>query len=113
VTVAAGEVGGFYVEFSELLVRRLRAGGIDARFVETDGSVENLRRVADGTAALALALTDVVLAARNSDPPFDTPLDLRVGARHVDLACENLPIAPIRRVSAPAPARRRSGPARR
>jgi uncharacterized protein len=80
-TVAAGELGGFYVEFSELLVRQLKARGIDARFVETDGSVDNLRKVAGGKAELGLALTDMVLAARNGDPPFGAPLDLRAVGR--------------------------------
>jgi uncharacterized protein len=81
VVVAAGEPGGFYVEFGDLLVRQLRARGIDGRVVETGGSVDNSRRVAGGTAALGLVLSDIAVAARRGEPPFDAAVDLRALGR--------------------------------
>jgi TRAP transporter TAXI family solute receptor len=80
-TIAAGENGGFYVEFGELLVRELRERGIDARIAETGGSVENVGHVVDGSAALGLVLNDIAQAARNGEPPFREPLDLRAVGR--------------------------------
>lgn len=81
VVVAAGEPGGFYVEFGELLVRQLRSGGIDAAVMETGGSVDNVGHIGDGSAALALVLTDIALTARRGEPPFATPVDLRALGR--------------------------------
>jgi TRAP transporter TAXI family solute receptor len=75
--VPAGEIDESPVEFSNLLVHELQVRGVDARLVETDENVENLRLVADGRAALGLALTDIVLMARRGEPPFPTPIDIR------------------------------------
>jgi TRAP transporter TAXI family solute receptor len=81
VVVAAGEPGGFYVEFGELLVRQLEARGIPGAVVETGGSVDNITRVGNGTAVLALVLTDIAMAARRGEPPFPAPVDLRALGR--------------------------------
>jgi uncharacterized protein len=79
--VAAGEPGGFYVEFAELLVRQLQARGIATRVAETGGSVDNVVRVGDGSAALGVALADIVLIARRGEDPFPAPVDLRALGR--------------------------------
>lgn len=79
--VAAGEPGGFYVEFCQLLVARLSARGIPAAVVETGGSVDNIARVTDGTAALAVALSDIALSALHSEQPFAAPVPLRALGR--------------------------------
>ena len=54
VRIAAGEPGGFYVEFARLLAARL-----EAEVLETGGSVQNLELVRQGKAVLGLALADV------------------------------------------------------
>jgi TRAP transporter TAXI family solute receptor len=81
VVVAAGEPGGFYVEFCELLVTRLRARGVTADAVTTGGSVDNIERVADGSATLTVALSDIALAGLRGEPPFPAPLPLRAIGR--------------------------------
>jgi TRAP-type uncharacterized transport system substrate-binding protein len=81
VVVAAGEPGGFYVEFAELLVRQLQSGGVAARAHETGGSVDNVAQVGTGGAALGLVLADIALSARRGDGPFPEPVDLRALGR--------------------------------
>ena len=56
--MTAGEPGGFYIELADLLVAALRASGTTARAVKSGGSVDNIRRVASGQAALGLTLLD-------------------------------------------------------
>jgi uncharacterized protein len=74
--LAAGEPGGFYVEFGELLAGALRAGGVPVTVVGTGGSVQNIEQVRDGAAALGLALTDIALVARQGAEPFGAPVPL-------------------------------------
>jgi uncharacterized protein len=74
--LAAGEPGGFYVEFGELLASALGAAGLPAAVVNTGGSVDNIERLREGTAALGLVLTDIALAARNGGEPFGAPVPL-------------------------------------
>jgi uncharacterized protein len=79
--LAAGEPGGFYVEFGELLATALRTAGVPVTVVGTGGSVENIEQLRDGTAGLGLALTDIALAARNGEEPFGTPVPLQAIGR--------------------------------
>ncbi len=79
--LAAGEPGGFYVEFGELLAGALGAAGLPAAVVTTGGSVENIEQLRDGAAALGLTLTDIALAARNGEEPFDAPVPLQAIGR--------------------------------
>jgi TRAP transporter TAXI family solute receptor len=79
--LAAGEPGGFYVEFGELLAAALRAAGLPVTVVGTGGSVENIAQLRDGAAALGLALTDIALAARNGGEPFGEPVPLQAIGR--------------------------------
>jgi TRAP transporter TAXI family solute receptor len=74
--LAAGEPGGFYVEFGELLATALRAAGLPVIVAGTGGSVQNIEQLRDSTAALGLALTDIALAARIGEEPFGTPVPL-------------------------------------
>lgn len=74
--LAAGEPGGFYVEFAQLLAAALGAAGTPVTVVETGGSVQNVEQVRDGAAALGLALTDIALAARRGEEPFGTAVPL-------------------------------------
>ena len=63
-TIAAGELGGFYIEFAELLAAEIRAEQprLHATAVRTEGSLDNLRLLAEGKADLALALADAAQA---------------------------------------------------
>lgn len=79
--LAAGEPGGFYVEFGELLGTALRAAGVPVTVVSTGGSVENIEQLRDGTAALGLALTDIALTARVGEVPFGAPVPLQAIGR--------------------------------
>jgi uncharacterized protein len=79
--LAAGEPGGFYVEFGELLAAALRGAGLPVTVVGTGGSVQNIEQLRDGAAALGLTLTDIALAARNGDEPFDAPVPLQAIGR--------------------------------
>ncbi|WP_043661402.1 TAXI family TRAP transporter solute-binding subunit [Thermocrispum municipale] len=74
--IAAGEPGGFYVEFARLLARTL-----DARVLNTTGSHQNITAVNSGRATLGLSLSDVAEAAVAGDAPFDRPLHLRAIGR--------------------------------
>ena len=74
--MTAGEPGGFYIEFADLLVAALRASGTTARAVKSGGSVDNIRRVASGQAALGLTLLDTAQSAVTGTAPFERVLPL-------------------------------------
>jgi TRAP transporter TAXI family solute receptor len=59
--IAAGESGGLYLAFAELLAGRLRARHPDlsVQVLRTEGSVDNLDRLVAGSADLGLCLADV------------------------------------------------------
>jgi TRAP transporter TAXI family solute receptor len=61
-TVAGGEPGGFYLEFSTLLAAALERHGVarHATAVPTGGSLDNLSELRAGRAAFAVALADAV-----------------------------------------------------
>ncbi|MFE3543868.1 TAXI family TRAP transporter solute-binding subunit [Nocardia sp. NPDC059177] len=58
VRLASGEDGGFYFAFAQLLAAAAHATGLRIEPVETAGSQQNLRMVADGEVEIALALAD-------------------------------------------------------
>ncbi|MFC9690064.1 TAXI family TRAP transporter solute-binding subunit [Kribbella sp. NPDC056951] len=62
VTIAAGEAGGFYLEFAQLLAIQLRVAGVAREVVvrETGGSTDNLRLLAARETDLALSLADAI-----------------------------------------------------
>lgn len=64
VRIAAGEPGGFYLEFGDLLAAALRADGTPTVTVPTGGSMDNLALVTSGRAALGLTLADVAVTSR-------------------------------------------------
>lgn len=72
-TVAGGEPGGFYLEFSTLLAATLQRHGVAERAVveETGGSLDNLELLRTGRADLAVALADA--AARQTTAPDAHP----------------------------------------
>ncbi|WP_226351116.1 TAXI family TRAP transporter solute-binding subunit [Pseudonocardia sp. ICBG601] len=75
-SLAAGEPGGFYAEFADLLAAVSRSAGWPLRPVTTGGSRSNAELVIRGGADVGLALTDLVLAARAGAAPFAAPLEL-------------------------------------
>lgn len=64
VTIAAGESGGFYLAFAEVLAAELSRAepGLKCKAVATEASVANVQRVRDGQADLGLMSTDVAQA---------------------------------------------------
>lgn len=76
VRIAAGEPGGFYKEFAELL-----AAELTATVITTTGSVENLTLVRDRKAELALTLADAASAAYAGRDQFTTTVPLRALGR--------------------------------
>lgn len=71
VSVAGGEPGGFYLEFSTLLAESLQRHGVadNAEALETGGSLDNLGYLLTGKATLAVALADAAAqqaAAKNT-----------------------------------------------
>lgn len=60
VTVAGGEPGGFYLEFSTLLAESLQRHGVadSAMALTTGGSLDNLEHLLTGKATFAVALAD-------------------------------------------------------
>jgi len=83
VRIAAGEPGGFYVEFADLLAAQLAevAPGLDVRVVTTGGSADNLTLLAARRADLGLVLADVATAARTGTAPFRAPASIRAVGR--------------------------------
>jgi TRAP transporter TAXI family solute receptor len=63
-TIAAGEAGGFYLEFAQLLAGQLVATGVarETNVKSTGGSADNLRLLDKGETDLALSLADAVTA---------------------------------------------------
>jgi TRAP transporter TAXI family solute receptor len=80
VRIAAGESGGFYVEFASLLARRLDPE-LNGRVLVTGGSRTNLELVSGGDAELGLALADIAESAANGVSPFTAPMELRAIGR--------------------------------
>lgn len=81
--IAAGEQGGFYREFADLLARGLSAaaGDLDATVRASTGSIANLDLLRTGEADLAMTLADAAAAAVDGDPPFAGPIPLRAIGR--------------------------------
>jgi uncharacterized protein len=61
VRLAAGQRGGLYLAFAELLAERIRArySDVDVEVVSTEGSIENLALLRAGDVDMGLALADV------------------------------------------------------
>lgn len=71
-TIAAGESGGLYLSFAKLLATAI---GDDAlRVIETEGSLDNLKRLGAGEVDLALVLADAALDATSTGGPPATPV---------------------------------------
>lgn len=75
VRLAAGERGGMYLTFAELLAKRIEARypDISVDVVPTEGSVENLARLRSAEVDMGLVLADVAELDRADGPPETTP----------------------------------------
>src|SRR6185312_5494777 len=73
---AAGERGGLYLAFAELVAKQLKARYPDmaVEAVPTEGSIDNLARMRSGEADMGLALADVAERDRASGPAGTAPL---------------------------------------
>jgi TRAP transporter TAXI family solute receptor len=83
VTVAGGEPGGFYLEFSTLLAESLQRHGVVGTAVTqvTGGSLENIQRLLAGDATFAVALADAAaLQAAAPAAPTPSPVAGRIAA---------------------------------
>jgi TRAP transporter TAXI family solute receptor len=75
-TVAGGEPGGFYLEFSTLLAASLERHGVAGRAtaMSTGGSLDNLAELRGGRATFAVALADA--AGEQSPEPGAAPVQV-------------------------------------
>jgi TRAP transporter TAXI family solute receptor len=78
VSIAAGEHGGFYLAFAELLATQLTQAEprLHCTAVATEASVANVDLVRRGGADLGMMLTDVAEAAATGSDPFPQPVPL-------------------------------------
>ncbi|UJW30767.1 TAXI family TRAP transporter solute-binding subunit [Saccharothrix sp. AJ9571] len=83
VTIAAGERGGFYLAFAELLAAEITKAEPDlhGEAVVTEASVANVTRLRDGAVDLGLVLADVAQTAVLGQEPFPVPVPLRALGR--------------------------------
>src|SRR4051794_4957512 len=81
--VASGGRGGIYFVYGAALAKAIsgRLPGYRATSQETTGSVENLLRLRDGRADIALTLGDTALDAVEGREAFQTPVQLRALAQ--------------------------------
>jgi TRAP-type uncharacterized transport system substrate-binding protein len=103
VTIAAGEPGGFYIEFAELLAAEItdEEPRLRAVAVPTEGSLDNVGLLADGKADLALVLADAAQATATTGGPLPTPVPMlaigRVYENYLQLVV--LADSPVRRLT--------------
>lgn len=83
IVIAAGERGGLYLAFAELLAGEIMAAapGLRARAMSTEGSVANVGLIGSGQAQLGLMLADSAEAAISGAPPFTTRQPLQAIGR--------------------------------
>lgn len=83
--IAGGSATGVYFDYGSNLAAELSESlDIDVAVVETNGSVDNLLRVAEGEALLGFAQGDAAADAVAGAGAFDEPLEVRAVARLYD-----------------------------
>lgn len=97
--VAAGERGGLYLTFAEILAKQLRIRypdiGVDP--VSTEGSVANLARLRAAEADMGLSLADVAERDRATGPVATAPLAVaRVYENYLQVVVRDF--TPVRRL---------------
>jgi uncharacterized protein len=73
--LAAGDPGGMYLAFAEILAKRVQARypNITVDVLATEGTVENLARLRSGDVDMGLTLADVAERDRAADPAAAAP----------------------------------------
>jgi TRAP transporter TAXI family solute receptor len=86
IEIAAGGTQGVYYAYAQALALQLEARDprLHVEVVATSGSMENLRRVAGGSATLAFTAADAAAEAVLGRPPFDGRLPIAALARVYD-----------------------------
>jgi TRAP transporter TAXI family solute receptor len=86
VTIATGNSRGVYYRYGTALAKAVEdeLPGVRARVQETEGSVDNLRRVAAGRSTVAFTAADAASDAVAGREPFGEPLPIRAIARVYD-----------------------------
>lgn len=81
--VATGLDGGVYRVYGRALARVLdrELRPVRTRALETEGSIENLQRLASGRADIGFSLADAALLAVNGRPPFPRAVKIAALAR--------------------------------
>lgn len=84
--IASGSRQGVYFNYASEFERAIEAElpGLAVRIVPTDGSIDDLQRIADGTAQLGFATADTAYEAVKPAPSFRVPRNLRAIARIYD-----------------------------
>lgn len=83
--IAGGGTAGIYYNYGDQLAHALqRELGLDIEVAETQGSVDNLRRVGTGEALLGFAQGDTAADAIAGSGAFSQPLEVRGAARVYD-----------------------------
>src|SRR5215207_6714389 len=82
-TIATGGKGGIYADYGAALAKEITRGldGYRGRTLETTGSVQNLLRLRDDKAQIALTLGDSALDAVEGREAFDQPVAMRALAQ--------------------------------
>jgi TRAP transporter TAXI family solute receptor len=96
--IAAGEHGGLYIAFAELMAERLtrRFPDLSVDVLTTDGSVDNLALIRGGKADLGLALSDVAQIDRRKFPQAAPMAVSRVYENYLQLVvADRSPVASI------------------
>ena len=75
VRLAAGDPGGLYLAFAEILAKRLRIRypNVEVEVLPTEGTVENLARLRSAEVDMGLALADVAERDRATGPAQTAP----------------------------------------
>ena len=106
--LAAGDPGGMYLAFAELLAKRVQARypSIAVEAVSTEGSVDNLARLRSGEVDMGLVLADVAERDRATGPTATAPVAVaRVYENYLQVivrdftGAQQLPELQVRRVS--------------
>ncbi|EHB57618.1 TRAP transporter solute receptor, TAXI family [Mycolicibacterium rhodesiae JS60] len=111
IRLAAGDPGGLYLAFSQILAEQLhrRYPGVDVKVVPTAGSVENLALLRSGAVDMGLALADVAERDRATGPLPTAPSAVaRVYENYLQVIVPDA--SPVQHVSDLAAARVSIGP---
>lgn len=79
-TIAAGEPGGLYLSFAQLLATAIGDQAL-TRVIQTEGSLDNLRQLREGKVDLALVLTDAAHAVTSTAGPPAAPVQIHAIGR--------------------------------